>query len=81
VTIKNSPDTDVLAQRPESEHLIAIQAKTSSRGMRFLLSESNERPSVRDGQWFVFVGDVVDYEDRWDLLTTETREVPFLATG
>jgi hypothetical protein len=32
VTMKNSPDTDVLAQHPESERLIRVQTKTASPG-------------------------------------------------
>jgi hypothetical protein len=54
VTIKNSPDTDVLAQKPASELLVAIQTKTSS-GSRFMLNKKDEVPSKRDGQWFVLV--------------------------
>jgi hypothetical protein len=54
VTIKNSPDTDVLAQKPESELLVAIQTKTSG-GNSFRLKEKDEAPSKRDGQWFVLV--------------------------
>jgi hypothetical protein len=54
VTIKNSPDTDVLAQKPESERLVAIQTKTSG-GKRFMLTAKHEAPSKRDGQWFVLV--------------------------
>jgi hypothetical protein len=55
VTIKNSPDTDVLAQRPESERLAAIQTKTSSPESWFRLKGKNEHPSKREGQWFVLV--------------------------
>lgn len=55
VTIKNSPDTDLLAQRPSSERLIAIQTKTASPGSWFRLKEKNESASRRDGQWFVLV--------------------------
>lgn len=55
VTIKNSPDTDVLAQDPETERLIAVQTKTASPGSWFRLKDKNEAPSARDGLWFVLV--------------------------
>lgn len=55
VTIKNSPDTDVLAQDPETEWLVAIQSKTKSPGMHFRLGVKNESPARRDGLWFVLV--------------------------
>jgi hypothetical protein len=55
VTIKNSPDTDVLAQRPETERLVAIQTKTASPGNHFRLKDKNEAPAKREGQWFVLV--------------------------
>lgn len=55
VTIKNSPDTDVLAQRPETEALVAIQTKTASPGNHFRLHKKNEMPSKCNGQWFVLV--------------------------
>jgi hypothetical protein len=55
VTIKNSPDTDVLGQWPETEALVAIQTKTASPGNHFRLHKKNEAPAKRDGQWFVLV--------------------------
>jgi hypothetical protein len=57
VTIKNSPGTDVLAQKldPGNPRLIAVQTKTASAGVeRFQLKESDERLSARD-EWFVLV--------------------------
>src|SRR5436190_4554604 len=56
VTIKNSPDTDVLAQHPHTERLLAVQTKTASPRNRFRLKKKNETPASRDGQWFVLVG-------------------------
>jgi hypothetical protein len=57
VTIKNSPGTDVLAQKLEPpSRLVAIQTKTTSKGnARYLLKDSEERLSDRLDEWFVFV--------------------------
>jgi len=57
VTIKNSPGTDVLAQKVQPPaQLVAIQTKTTSKGnARYLLKKSEERLSTRPDEWFVFV--------------------------
>jgi hypothetical protein len=55
VTIKNSPGTDVLAQKFEIVRLVAIQTKTASEGnSNFQLGEKDERVSTAD-EWYVFV--------------------------
>jgi hypothetical protein len=54
VTIKNSPGTDVLAQRRGGARLVAIQAKTSW-GTSWQLGTKDERPSSRNTEWYVLV--------------------------
>jgi hypothetical protein len=54
VTIKNSPGTDVLAQRRDGSRMVAIQTKTSS-GTSWQLGIKDERPAVRDNEWYVLV--------------------------
>ena len=59
VTLKNSPDIDVLARYTEGKLLVAIQVKTVSPGRKaFQLNQSHE--SVRPGpnelnEWIAFV--------------------------
>jgi hypothetical protein len=55
VTIKNSPGTDVLAQRLETALTVAIQTKTASPGSMFRLSEKDERPARTPHEWYVLV--------------------------
>jgi len=56
VTIKNSPGTDVLAQRLDRQRIIAIQTKTASVGNHFRLKDKDEAPGERDNEWYVLVG-------------------------
>jgi hypothetical protein len=55
VTIKNSPGTDVLAQRRDRSAVIAVQVKTASPGSHFRLSEKDEVPAERVNEWYVLV--------------------------
>lgn len=55
VTIKNSPGTDVLAQRRDRSAVIAVQVKTASPGNHFRLSVKDESPGERDNAWYVLV--------------------------
>lgn len=54
VTIKNAPGTDVLAQRRDGRHVIAIQTKTST-GTGFRLGVKDEIPAGREHEWYVLV--------------------------
>jgi hypothetical protein len=55
VTIKNSPGTDVLAQRLDRRRIVAIQTKTASPGSHFRLNVKDEAPGERDNEWYVLV--------------------------
>jgi hypothetical protein len=55
VTIKNSPGTDVLAQRRDRRRIVALQTKTASRGSLFRLSVKDEDPGERDNEWYALV--------------------------
>ena len=59
VTLKNSPDIDVLARHVESRHLVAIQVKTVSPGRKaFQLKTSQEvveREPNEPDEWMAFV--------------------------
>ncbi|HET8607112.1 MAG TPA: hypothetical protein VFL66_08795 [Gaiellaceae bacterium] len=54
VTIKNAPETDVLAQHAATGRLISVQTKTAT-GQWFRLGVKDERPSREPNEWFVFV--------------------------
>jgi hypothetical protein len=56
VTIKNSPGTDVLAQRLDRQTIIAVQTKTATRPSDFRLSDKDEDPGESDNEWYVLVG-------------------------
>jgi hypothetical protein len=55
VTIKNSPGTDVLAQRLDRRSVVAIQTKTAAPGSAFRLKKKDEEPGERDHEWYVLV--------------------------
>lgn len=55
VTIKNAPGTDILAQRPATGSIVAIQTKTASFGNKFQLGKKDELPSRADNEWYVLV--------------------------
>jgi len=55
VTIKNSPGTDVLAQRLDRRRIVAIQTKTASPGSHFRLNVKDEAPGERDNEGYVRV--------------------------
>jgi hypothetical protein len=56
VTIKNSPGTDVLAQRLDRRRIVAVQTKTASPGSKwFRLGAKDEDPGERDNEWYVFI--------------------------
>ncbi len=56
ITIKNAPRTDVLAQHLESGVLAAIQTKTTSvAGDILVLGSKDERPDLRDSEWYILV--------------------------
>ena len=71
VTIKNSPGTDVLAQRLDRRRIVAIQTKTASPGSHFRLNVKDEAPGERDNEGYVRVSLRGDDErsaavdDRW----------------
>lgn len=62
VTIKNSPGTDVLAQRLDRRRIVAIQTKTASPGSHFRLNVKDEAPGERDNEWYVLVALGGDHE-------------------
>jgi hypothetical protein len=55
VTIKNAPDTDVLARNLASGRLVAIQTKTASVGNKFTLGLKDEVPTETENEWYVLV--------------------------
>ncbi len=56
VTIKNAPTTDVLAKHAQVGSVVAIQTKTTGLGgQKFRVGQKDERPSVDDHEWYVFV--------------------------
>lgn len=55
VTIKNSPGTDVLAQRLGTGRVIALQVKTAGVGNRFQLDRKCEAVTTQTNEWFVLV--------------------------
>lgn len=55
VTIKNSPGTDVLAQKRDRSAVVAVQVKTASPGNNFTLNLKDEAPGIGDNEWYVLV--------------------------
>jgi hypothetical protein len=55
VTIKNSPGTDILAQKPVTGAMVAIQTKTASFGNKFQLHRKAETPTTARNEWYVLV--------------------------
>jgi hypothetical protein len=55
VTIKNAPDTDILAQKPATGIVVAIQTKTASLGNNFQLNRKCEVPARSQNEWYVLV--------------------------
>ena len=55
VTIKNSPGTDILARKPTTGTMVAIQTKTASYGNNFQLNKKDETPTAARNEWYVLV--------------------------
>jgi hypothetical protein len=55
VTIKNAPNTDVLAQKPRTGMIVAIQTKTAGVGNEFQLRQKAEEVALAQSEWFVLV--------------------------